>query len=97
MGVFLIRNSGGLGFLLFVPLLPKEGDAHRQTEQAPEAEQPQTNEHGYQGVSHDQAMVFYDQLMKHGIRATIRKEHGADIDAACGQLRAKELKKEGKL
>lgn len=55
------------------------------------------DEHGYQGVSHDQAMVFYDQLMKHGIRATIRKEHGADIDAACGQLRAKELKKEGKL
>ena len=37
------------------------------------------------------------QLMNHGVRATIRKEHGADIDAACGQLRAKELKKEGKL
>ena len=55
------------------------------------------DEHGYQGVSHDQAMVFYDQLMKFGVRATIRKEHGADIDAACGQLRAKELKKEGKL
>lgn len=55
------------------------------------------DEHGYKGVNHEQAMVFYDQLMKLGIRATIRKEHGADIDAACGQLRAKELKKEGKL
>lgn len=55
------------------------------------------DEHGYQGVAHAQAMEFYDQLMKLGVRATIRKEHGADIDAACGQLRAKELKKEGKL
>ncbi len=51
------------------------------------------DEHGYQGVAHEQAMVFYDQLMKLGVRATIRKEHGSDIDAACGQLRAKEIKK----
>lgn len=55
------------------------------------------DEHGYQGVDRNRAMVFYDQLMKAGVRATIRKEHGGDIDAACGQLRAKELKKEGKL
>lgn len=55
------------------------------------------DEHGYQGVDYKRAMVFYDQLMKLGVRATIRKEHGGDIDAACGQLRAKELKKEGKL
>ena len=27
--------------------------------------------------------------MKHGVNATIRKEFGSDIDAACGQLRAK--------
>ena len=37
-------------------------------------------------------MVFYDKLMKKGIRCTIRKEHGGDIDAACGQLRAKKEK-----
>lgn len=55
------------------------------------------DEHGYQGVTYNKAMEFYDQLMKLGVRSTIRKEHGSDIDAACGQLRAKELKKEGKL
>ena len=53
------------------------------------------DENGFQGVDHEQAMVFYDALMKQGIRCTIRKEHGADIDAACGQLRVKHLRKEG--
>lgn len=52
------------------------------------------DEHGYQGVDHESAMVFYDTLMKLGVRCTIRKEHGGDIDAACGQLRVKHLKKE---
>ena len=33
-------------------------------------------------------------LQENGITVTIRKEFGSDIDAACGQLRAKE---EGKL
>jgi adenine C2-methylase RlmN of 23S rRNA A2503 and tRNA A37 len=28
-------------------------------------------------------------LTKGGVTATIRKEFGSDIDAACGQLRAK--------
>lgn len=51
------------------------------------------DEKGFQSVSHAEAMVFYDQLMKQGIRCTIRKEHGNDIDAACGQLRIKEMKK----
>ena len=32
---------------------------------------------------------FLDYLMKGGVTATIRKEFGSDIDAACGQLRAK--------
>ena len=31
--------------------------------------------------------------MERGIRATLRKEHGSDIDAACGQLRAKHARK----
>lgn len=34
-------------------------------------------------------MKFFDTLMKSGVQATLRKEHGSDIDAACGQLRAK--------
>lgn len=52
------------------------------------------DEKGFQGVHHAEAMVFYDALMKYGVRCTIRKEHGGDIDAACGQLRVKHLRKE---
>ncbi len=36
---------------------------------------------------------FRDYLNEHGIVATIRRELGSDIDAACGQLRRKMLKK----
>ncbi len=36
--------------------------------------------------------AFWDYLMKHGVNTTIRKEFGTDIDAACGQLRAKYTK-----
>lgn len=35
---------------------------------------------------------FLDVLMKNNVTATIRKEFGTDIDAACGQLRAKNEK-----
>ena len=53
------------------------------------------DEHGYQGVSRNEAMRFYDALMKMGVRCTIRKEHGGDIDAACGHLPAKHMKVQG--
>lgn len=53
----------------------------------------EVDEHGYRTVDRAASMVFYDQLMKRGIRATLRKEHGADIDAACGQLRAKKAQR----
>jgi 23S rRNA (adenine2503-C2)-methyltransferase len=33
---------------------------------------------------------FEKELKRLGINATIRREQGSDIDAACGQLRAKE-------
>ncbi|SPF40670.1 hypothetical protein SBF1_2320010 [Candidatus Desulfosporosinus infrequens] len=36
--------------------------------------------------------AFYDTLKKQSINCSIRLEHGADIDAACGQLRSKQLK-----
>lgn len=52
----------------------------------------EVDEHGYRSVDRASAMKFYDMLMKLGIRCTIRKEHGGDIDAACGQLRAKKEK-----
>lgn len=35
---------------------------------------------------------FYDTLKKRGINVTVRREFGGNIDAACGQLRAKEVK-----
>ncbi|TFG83966.1 MAG: 23S rRNA (adenine(2503)-C(2))-methyltransferase RlmN [Erysipelotrichales bacterium] len=49
----------------------------------------EVDEHGFKGVSFPNAMQFYDRLVKAGVKCTLRKEHGADIDAACGQLRAK--------
>ena len=36
-------------------------------------------------------MNFYDLLKRNGINVTIRREFGGNIDAACGQLRAKEV------
>ncbi len=47
------------------------------------------DEHGYQSATDRQALHFYDVLMKNGVKATLRSRHGEDIDAACGQLRAK--------
>ena len=35
---------------------------------------------------------FYDILIQQGLTATTRKEFGSNIDAACGQLRSKEVK-----
>ncbi|KIL44838.1 23S rRNA (adenine(2503)-C(2))-methyltransferase RlmN [Jeotgalibacillus soli] len=42
----------------------------------------------------DQIFEFERTLKKRGINVTIRREQGSDIDAACGQLRAKERKEE---
>ena len=42
--------------------------------------------------SNENIMKFRDYLNEHGIVATIRRELGSDIDAACGQLRRKNLK-----
>lgn len=43
--------------------------------------------------TNENIMKFRDYLNDHGITATIRRELGSDIDAACGQLRKKEVKK----
>ena len=43
--------------------------------------------------TNENIMKFRDYLNEHGIVATIRRELGSDIDAACGQLRKKEVKK----
>lgn len=49
----------------------------------------QVDENGYQSTDAKTALRFYDVLMKNGVKATLRTKHGEDIDAACGQLRAK--------
>ena len=43
--------------------------------------------------TNENIMKFRDYLNEHGVVATIRRELGSDIDAACGQLRKKEVKK----
>ena len=45
----------------------------------------------YVKSSNENIMKFRDYLNEHGIVATIRRELGSDIDAACGQLRRKNL------
>ena len=42
--------------------------------------------------TNENIIKFRDYLNEHGIVATIRRELGSDIDAACGQLRRKNLK-----
>ena len=51
-------------------------------------------EKGFLRPSEKAIHAFHDRLMKAGVNTTVRKEFGADIDGACGQLRAKV---EGKL
>ncbi|GMB08508.1 23S rRNA (adenine(2503)-C(2))-methyltransferase RlmN [Thermolongibacillus altinsuensis] len=51
-------------------------------------------ERNYVRTPRDQIFAFERALKKHGINVTIRREQGHDIDAACGQLRAKERKEE---
>ena len=48
----------------------------------------------YTKSSNENIMKFRDYLNDHGIVATIRRELGSDIDAACGQLRRKNLKEQ---
>lgn len=48
----------------------------------------------YTKSTNDNIIKFRDYLNDNGIVATIRRELGSDIDAACGQLRRAELKKE---
>ncbi|MFX3636551.1 MAG: 23S rRNA (adenine(2503)-C(2))-methyltransferase RlmN [Candidatus Pristimantibacillus sp.] len=47
----------------------------------------------YQRTDRETVSAFYDTLKKQGVSCSVRLEHGADIDAACGQLRSKQIKK----
>lgn len=54
----------------------------------------ETNKNDYKRSSGNRVHAFLDYLTKGGVTATIRKEFGSDIDAACGQLKAKIEEKE---
>jgi 23S rRNA (adenine2503-C2)-methyltransferase len=46
----------------------------------------------YQRPDRETISAFYDTLKKQGVSCSVRLEHGTDIDAACGQLRSKQIK-----
>ena len=45
----------------------------------------------YSKSTNENIIRFRDYLNEYGIVATIRRELGSDIDAACGQLRRQNL------
>ena len=51
-------------------------------------------ERNYVRTPRNQIFAFEKKLKEKGVNVTIRREQGHDIDAACGQLRAKERKEE---
>jgi 23S rRNA (adenine2503-C2)-methyltransferase len=48
-------------------------------------------ETSFEATNQAQARIFQNVLKQYGVEATIRRELGADIDAACGQLRNKHI------
>lgn len=51
----------------------------------------EVKENEYKSTSPKETLTFYDYLKKRGVSVTLRQKRGDDIDAACGQLRAKEI------
>lgn len=51
------------------------------------------DESGYKRSESQDIQDFYETLKGKGIPCGVRWENGADIDAACGQLRSKQIKK----
>lgn len=47
-----------------------------------------TEADGFKKSSRERIAAFYDVLKKHGTGVTMRREFGAELDAACGQLSA---------
>lgn len=48
----------------------------------------------YERSRKENILKFYEILLENGIQCGVRVEQGTDIDAACGQLRSKQIKKE---
>ena len=51
----------------------------------------EVQENDYHTSSDENALRFYDLLKKENVAVTLRQKRGDDIDASCGQLRAKEM------
>ncbi len=51
----------------------------------------EVKEFNLKGSNEERANMFYTKLKSRGINATLRREKGSDIDAACGQLRSKKI------
>ena len=49
-------------------------------------------EKDYKSSSERKALAFYDMLKRRNVAVTLRQKKGEDIDAACGQLRARVVK-----
>ncbi len=49
----------------------------------------------YQRSEESAVRAFADIMKQHRFSCSVRLEHGTDIDAACGQLRSKQLREEG--
>lgn len=75
----LVKLLGDKRHLSYVNLIPYNSvDEHNQ----------------YQRSDSETIQAFYEELTKNGINCGVRWENGADIDAACGQLRSRQIKKE---
>lgn len=48
----------------------------------------------YERSTKQSILEFYETLLKNKINCGVRVEQGSDIDAACGQLRSKQIKKD---
>ncbi len=53
------------------------------------------SERSYKKSSKEQIKKFMDYLNNNGLNATLRREMGSDINAACGQLRKQTMEKRG--
>lgn len=77
--VSLIKSTDAVGKCCYVNLIP-----YNEVSTKP-----------FKRTSHEQAENFFKVLHDNNIQATLRMEHGGDISAACGQLRAKKEKING--
>ncbi|SEQ01602.1 23S rRNA (adenine(2503)-C(2))-methyltransferase RlmN [Piscibacillus halophilus] len=50
-------------------------------------------DHPYERSRKQNILKFYETLLENGINCGVRVEQGSDIDAACGQLRSKQIEK----